>query len=732
MNILYKTKKFLMLLTAVSGVALIQSCTEEIDTSSRYTFKDPTIISYLRSFPETYSEYCDLLDSVNVSDFSDSKMSLLLSARGHYTCFAPTNEAIQKYLEHLVDSGVISEPSWDAPEFQEINPGSNTRELLLDTRKLIVFNSLIDGGDNIEAYSTGDFSIRAEKGTTLGKPNMFDRKLRITKGNGTKYAVHYCNISDTNCDINTINGRIHQIDQVIAPSTQTTAEYFDETIKKKTYGYYSTAVMIKACGLSELLAKDEDKEYYRKYMAGNLENLTAHPTYFGKPGALPERRYYGYTIFTEGDAWWENALGLTEKTITEMDEDELVKMIAQYVVDNGYHLASATTDDNYTDKNNALNQFVTYHIIDGKLEPDKLVIHYNELWYNHTDRVKLSSVADYYTTIGRRRLVKTYEASRTCDGKRNVIYLNRFPNLKNGRNENYTELSCDDAKKGVEVFTVGTPDIGNAYLYKLSDVLYFNEETAGNLGSERIRFDVTTMLPEFLSNDIRCNETQDDAHKCVGIPESEQYQYLENCVIGNGTRFYYLTGRHEGWTSYQGDELNIVGNYEVTFKLPPVPRDGVYEIRMGLNVNSMRGMCQVYWGSDKNALPVAGIPVDMRMGGVNWEIKGVGNLPSVVGWEQDAEDDDDLNAEIDKRMRNNWYMKAPNIYYSAYTGGKPTRSQPRNLRKILVREEMKADVDYYIRFRSVLEDTDTEFSFDYMELCPKEVFDNPETPEDIW
>ena len=25
-----------------------------------------------------------------------------------------------------------------------------------------------------------------------------------------------------------------------------------------------------------------------------------------------------------------------------------------------------------------------------------------------------------------------------------------------------------------------------------------------------------------------------------------------------------------------------------------------------------------------------------------------------------------------------------------------------------------------------------EFYMDYIELCPKEVFDNPETPEDIW
>jgi hypothetical protein len=37
--------------------------------------------------------------------------------------------------------------------------------------------------------------------------------------------------------------------------------------------------------------------------------------------------------------------------------------------------------------------------------------------------------------------------------------------------------------------------------------------------------------------------------------------------------------------------------------------------------------------------------------------------------------------------------------------------------------------DYYIRFRSV-DETAKEFMFDYLELCPKEVYDNPAVQED--
>jgi hypothetical protein len=233
---------------------------------------------------------------------------------------------------------------------------------------------------------------------------------------------------------------------------------------------------------------------------------------------------------------------------------------------------------------------------------------------------------------------------------------------------------------------------------------------------------------------------------CVGIPTSDKYQYLEDCEIGKSTRFYYLTGRvsNDGstcWKNYQGDELNIVGNYEVTLKLPPVPQDGVYELRMGVSANSQRGMCQVYWGTDKDRLQAAGIPVDLRMGGQKWYnvfgSHGVGET-GTVGWQDDVEDDDLLNADNDKILRNNGYMKAPNSYWewtkssSAVLSEWHMRRKPDALRRILLREYMYANQTYYIQFKSVLSNPGTEFYLDYLEFCNKTVYDNPLVPEDIW
>ena len=82
---------------AVVAVCLA-GCSDEIDTSSRYVFTDKTITQYLQE-KDYYSEYVRLLGKRPVSSYSETTLLQLLSARGHYTVFAPTNDAIQAYLD---------------------------------------------------------------------------------------------------------------------------------------------------------------------------------------------------------------------------------------------------------------------------------------------------------------------------------------------------------------------------------------------------------------------------------------------------------------------------------------------------------------------------------------------------------------------------------------------------------------------------------------------------------
>ena len=146
----------------------------------------------------------------------------------------------------------------------------------------------------------------------------------------------------------------------------------------------------------------------------------------------------------------------------------------------------------------------------------------------------------------------------------------------------------------------------------------------------------------------------------------------------------------------------------------------------------MRGMVQFYWGSNKSKLAAMGIPIDLRQSADNKLHTKNGDVPSDIGYEPDT-DDDEYNIEVDKRLRNNGFMKGCNQYCA---GGPRTASMMRAsnicVRRIIIRETMDPDETYYIKFKTVMDDDTRFFYMDYMEYCAKDVYDNPEKPEDIW
>ena len=103
----------------------------------------------------------------------------------------------------------------------------------------------------------------------------------------------------------------------------------------------------------------------------------------------------------------------------------------------------------------------------------------------------------------------------------------------------------------------------------------------------------------------------------------------------------------------------------------------------------------------------ANIPVNMQLGG--------NSENNILGWERDT-DDEDYDAEVDKKMRNNGFMKGPE-YIVAVAGGRETnRMNAGATRRIVVREAMSPDVTYYIRFKTVQPDYTTKQLFVDMAL----------------
>lgn len=729
---IFKHISRLLLLTIVSGIAL--ACQEEIDTSNRYTFTDETVLSYLEKHSE-YSEYVKLINTVPVSNHSQSTVAQLLSARGHYTVFAPNNDAIQLYLDSLQRKGEIQTANWD---------GFPDAKTLDSIQKVIVYNSIIDGGNQV-TYETGNFPTNNNE--EFGVANMNDRKLSITRSKINPDSIFINGeypISLKNRDIVAINGCIHEVELVVAPSSDRVTDIIMRWAEKGGSGYTVMSRLLLACGLGDTMRAYRDEKWEQLIASGEVEDLPKH-TSFGQIGSMPLHRKFGFTVFAETDDVWEQLLGKKAMDITVAD-------VKAYLESTGVFTdAGTTTDDNFEDENNILNQFVTYHVLPMRISRDKLVFHYNEKGYNYASSKNYTiAISDFYTTLGKPRLIKLYESLES-----NGIYINRFPVLRNGRGDyapdkldvnDYHESGkfkpirglalTPDENVGIEVLSPSDVNVSgetalNGIFYPINKLLVCTDNVRTQMLNQRIRIDVATMFPEMLSNDLHGIKEYytEGASNCRGIPSN--YPYLSGLEVKENTLFYYLPGLNRGWCNMECDEFNVIGRYEFTMKLPPVPKAGHYELRFGVATgSSVRSMAQVYWGPDKSYMPAYGIPMDLRQSGLYRHLPS-GNQESSIGWEEDT-NDEEYNDEVTKKMRNNGFMKGPESWTAVLGSSTTVRSYEYITRRIMISADMVPNQNYYIRFKSVLDAENKEFFMDYIEYVAKEVYDNPEESEDIW
>ena len=702
----------------IAALVLLFSCKEEIDTSARYVFKEETILSYLQKH-EDYSEYVRLLMQVPISFRSKSTVYQLLSARGHYTCFAPTNAAIDSYLQEQVEAGFADKPDWDSFKSDRL------RDSII---RVVVYNSIIDGGDE-KFYETTDFP--QHNNDEFGRPNMNDIKLSIyrPKDPDSLYINRTYPISIRNRDIRAINGVIHQMEKVIAPREVTLAtilkEFLDPLMREKgggeeAGGYVVMARLIQACGLMDTLGKQRDEVYENLYQTGMIEEKTPAnglATMTGGYSYAPEHRKYGFTIFAESDAFWQQAIGKPAEDIKPED-------VQAWVESRGYYPEAAAGTD-FKNPNNLLYQWTTYHVLPFKLSPERLVFHYNEKGYDYVGspgRLGIP-VMEYYVTMGQRRLLKIYE-SLESDG----VYLNRFPILDNERHGTGHEIGCDRDKVGARVMredeTLEKRTARNGYIYEIDAPIAYNEETRNNLARTRIRMDCMSFFPEVMNNDIRRVPLTDAPHQWVHFPDDAEYKYIGNLSINEGSTFVYYNAYGLKFGSLCGDEVKCVGRWELVFTLPPVPKRGTYEVRYRILTNSDRGVAQFYFGDRRDAMPAAGIPVNLTLGGAN----------AITGWVEDTGTDDDADAEGDKQMRNCGFMKGEESILILKNPGTTARANVnRNIvRRIVTRQTLDPEKTYYLKIKSVLDTETAEFYMDHIEYCPKEIYDNPIHPEDIW
>lgn len=692
----------LQAMVGVSALSLLSggfvSCKEDVDISNYAISSKPTMADFLAQ-TDSLSDIKAILERVKLGSSEKSSSILsVISARGKYTLFAPSNRAVRAYVKALIGTEDIT-------------------RLTDDQAALIAESCIIDNKDGA-AYQTTMFPENGtfDQATLNGRILSCQEKVDTNSTAATTFFEINGSARVIVSDQEVSNGYLHIVNAVVAPSSSFVTQLLEQAENTKVADR-----LYKETGLGAILTDERDSVYEEKAHTLTHTNLSGYDqTRFNQ--ASVQHRLKGYTIFVETDEVMQNWLGVTiEKNekgeITNWESTVLPALTAKCKA--AYPEATAT---DLKDPNNAVRKFLSYHVLQGRLPAGAFVKHFTEYTYqagsdkqNPQQNIFPVDVWDYYTTVDH-RLVKISQASGG-ESDEKPYYINRVTKHNYYINGNGKETAVVYPGAKISPTNGGYTNNGlNGFYYPIDNVLLYDTEAREALGSERMRMDFSTLLPEFYSNGLRSTRAPYTVF---------DHDYFDNITINSSsTSILFVNDPTSktggGWSDYQGDEFIFRGAYDFILKLPPVPKDGQYEIRMGCSNNTIRGMAQIYFGDDKTNLNPVGLPLDMRLGG--------GDIS--IGWVADVENDSAANAANDRTMRNLGYMKAPK-YMTMPNSSTTFRSRSSVLRRIVTQEFLRADKTYYLRFKSALRSTTNQFFVDYFEIVPRTVYSGV-SAEDIW
>lgn len=647
-------------MAAIMGVVMaFSSCQEYIDEGARYTFTGHTIASFLESHEDIYSSFIEIL--------TRGECFSLMRAYGEYTCFAPTNDAITQYLREQDSiywtSYETGDPIWTGITSPELSELSDSMCKVISQTHILA-----------DLYLTTDM-----EGDIIPTMNMNDRYLSL----GYEVDVNNHNVLLVNGTAKIIakdeeveNGVVHTIAGVLNPSTNMVPTQIKE---HEYFRIFSEAL--------ELTGYDDMMQLYKDetYTDGDKQHLDIKLQGYCP---YPSDRYYGFTAFVESDQVF-NKYGVFTL------EDLITKSAEWY--------PKADPNAPYTSKENPLNQFVGYHLINKKVPYSRLVC-YNIALNNFDSEKNLVNFSDrneFYETMNNRLMkVSVPRSNPKYQTTRLINYSREGANQPEMEDHiNVMVYNPVDFRALDTIYAGFVSEALNGSINVIDKVLIYNEdEMAGNILNCIIRFDASTLCPELTNNDIRWR-SRDKAGSNAGeiyIPNG----YCSNMEVYSEETMHFYLCPYTNWHNYQGDEMMTLGALDFAYKLPPVPA-GTYEIRMGYQSETVRHIIQFYVDGE-----VAGIPVDLRI---------PANNPS-IGWVKDS-DTDDNGVANDKEMKNRGYLKAPTTY--KYNGSVIVRDEASTIRKVITTKYL-SEGEHWIRFKSVFEGDDgkAQFMHDYFEIVP--------------
>lgn len=622
-----------LILALTTFPALITSCSDEPLAENYYTFTGEMVSDYLSNRPDQFSEFIEVLQRSGIYG--------MMATYGTYTCLAPNNAAMDAYLRSkgLTSVDQLSKADCDT----------------------LAWNHVIDEA----AYFTTDLTDG-----NIPSANMNERYLTFSCDSdalNSNNVVYYINKTSRLVvrDDSVENGVVHTIDKVIVPSSDLLPDLLE---KDPEISLFYEALNL--TGMRDSLLEYIDASYH----CG--EDSVNQDMYISTGGSTYPMRYVGqrmkrYTAFVEKNSTY------AAKGINNLDD---LKAYAKQVYDQVYPEDAGLYDEDWTNRKNPLNRFVSYHLL-------PYYGAYND-WTVYGDvkticaKTDLIDCTDWYTTLMPGTIMKM---STPSEG----LFINR-----KGVGPQYTV-------RGVKVLApseIGDVDqqATNGIYHYIDDILVYDKQTRDVVFNDRIRINAVTLSPEFMNCGARGNTI-----RATGFKQVEGWDF-------HGKTPTMSLRKRDVWMVTYADCVDMVGQFDVTFKLPPVP-ENTYEVRFAYGWGDMRGVVQVYFGEDPKSLLPMGIPIDFTL----WP------ADPLIGWVADT-GDDETDRAIDKAMHNRGYMKDMDSW--AQGGANILRAQPMKVRKILTTQTMNPNRDYYIRIKLVVDNPQAELPINYFELCPKSIY----------
>ena len=681
-NIFIKTSAFLILCVVVSGMVSCSDLWSEQHPGTYYTSTGQTVADYLEQDESgRFSEFLRVLKKAQIYGELDTY--------GKYTCFAPTNNA---FAEYLADKGI---PSIDSLSKADC-----------DT---IAWNHLIRGNS---------FFMSDVTSGSLPGVNLLNRFLVVgyeadTLEDGTIRAVTTINrdsriiVEDDTVE----NGVMQVVDHVI----RVAGDYVYDVVKNNPNAtiFYSALHLV---GLEDTLKKWHDntfnpsEEYYDStFEGGGIVRSGGGSDY--QVYYVPERNF-GFTLLVEPDAVFKSkGINDLEDLITHANE-VYHESYSDYT-DQGYGDAYDTV---WTDQRNPLRRFIEYHILPFSIPSEYNFNAREEIIKAKCDTDSLDA-EDYFETFLPHSLIRV---SRILEsGPYNGVFINRLGLGAEGKGELGRPFY-----RGIKVYSVndGNANEGcNGYIHYIDDILEYSDFVRTNVLNRRLRVDCCTLSPDFLTSGARQRVCKNGDREGIGFKEptnfhsfnSDYCMWVRSAVVNN--------------ISFQGDGVDLIGNYDILLKLPPIPYSGNWELRLSYRGYEKCGVVQNYVGSDPTRLKPCGIPTDLRLyasanPNIRWKSDNDESFKT-----PDGEVDQAAIDAYDKAMRNRGYMKGPDSHFTGnrderfrnYSGGSMAR-------RIITTDYFYAGMDYYLRMKLVLDNPEAEMNFDYMEWVPKSIYDNGE------